>query len=419
MQEIYNRYKKPNFISITNIPSVTKPLYIDNKILLKKGTHIYTTIHYFFKPNEEKSLNKKYNGIVCSLDSKQIYNKAKNEHLAINAYILLSDVICRKVDYIHYNDKKNYNKLNNMYDALIHNMDVYIKLSNIQRDTSNKLDWTNWFKRPQIDLKKYFPSRYFMQTRKILPSFHKWYNANGLLDKPLKANYILCSFNVHSFSGGNKLFDKNMYIREMFKMFVKYGISIMCLQEVLTNDKKLLENIGKQFGNYHYYYTFSGGKNNKLSMVLISTKNINVSCTKIKVKTGDKIIPRNFFEINHEIGKIICHHAPIGKSYFEKGELVEFNEFSQRYTSNSKKRQKYFDVIISHKPDIIMGDFNCTVNDNEFNIFNKYKNGTENKTITSIYGTKVDFIISINKQLFNETIKLHTSDHYPVISGFN
>jgi endonuclease/exonuclease/phosphatase family metal-dependent hydrolase len=111
-------------------------------------------------------------------------------------------------------------------------------------------------------------------------------------------------------------------------------------------------------------------------------------------------------------------HLEIGERYTERsGTFKQHQQIIDIYNNNANIRILELNKINNYKPDVIMGDFNFTKNDPEFeHISNAYNDTIKEEYPTLFNNERVDFILSKkNIKCESFVVSYPYSDHLPVI----
>jgi len=331
-------------------------------------------------------------------------------------------------------------------------------LDNMYFDYDDKLCWVNWKKILQYEgipiipklnlLNNYQPSNYkFKQI--------KYYKKNETKFIKLKKKYIM-SYNIHNFVNLNSNITLYQNQNNIINIIIKYvkNNHIVILQELSQQYNNILKKYLHKYYNYieHAYNGSAKTDKNKLQIVVLSDKkyinkkiilNISLSSKEL-VKIADnlnKTYNNNYFDsnINYDIitksskinrniiilytdfGVIACVHLEIGfrnlnldnKIYKEDNKII--NKF------NSLMRINMIDKILKYEPDIIIGDFNFTLMDEETKYLqNKNYHSQKYTRKKSTPYNRVDHcFIKNNHSGKNILMRCNYSDHLPMFQSIN
>lgn len=311
-------------------------------------------------------------------------------------------------------------------------------LNNLELDRNDPICWMNYnLKQNYRNIHMYFNIGEFFN---LLYHYEKSkneefalfnYYKNNKLKTYTKINkdkkYIL-SYNLHRFENISfdiKLSENVINILKFIRHY-KNNIDILFFQE-FGLDKILLDqfnNIIHSFG-YIYMYTCSNGGSKLVCYTKIKcqttiidttyslTKHDNELLENIYIYTGNNIrdfkMSRNQIILHYNDIHICGVHLSIGVPL-----LIIKNENITKLNNNIRIAQ--LKKIISNKPDMIIGDFNFTINDNEHEFLSKYYHNINNDNDKSTPYNRVDHVYyHKNKKLDNKLLICNYSDHLPLI----
>jgi endonuclease/exonuclease/phosphatase family metal-dependent hydrolase len=97
--------------------------------------------------------------------------------------------------------------------------------------------------------------------------------------------------------------------------------------------------------------------------------------------------------------------------------MVYAKELYEIIMFNSKLRINQLNEILKYNPDYIIGDFNFTPNDKEYNYLTQIKKYyTKLVDYTTPHNTQVDFIFSKTDVKLISRLNFQYSDHLPIIA---
>lgn len=276
------------------------------------------------------------------------------------------------------------------------------------------LFWKNW----NIDLP---PINKFMLNERYPRNYNfkvfDWYNKphhNNItygydkIDIPEKNNYRILSYNIRELTSANALHSSDELLNALNSIIEKVDPDILFLMEVPYS---LVTKIGR---GYHRVYTPNGSNYQKGMQLLVVTKK-QIYSRIIEYKYKAKF--RNSILLDFESTKIICTHLEIGERYESLRCFAPISEFTEKYKINYEARMGQLGLLVKASPDIIVGDFNFSIDDKEITNLKNYKYNDQG--ITSIHGTKVDFAFYGDRITGREYIlEYYESDHKPLIFDF-
>jgi endonuclease/exonuclease/phosphatase family metal-dependent hydrolase len=340
---------------------------------------------------------------------------------------------CNMNDYIGYCSLYNYSifyALGLLGDEMV----ICDQNKNIERDINDELDWYQWKKYVDIDFDSDIFKNYLFNpifhTKKYIGVFKQYYN--NQLDnkrnddilkyiKKTKPKFKFITLNVHNFVSSNLNDTFEITINKLKELLDKFDIDFCFLEEYTSYVKdEYVENI---FNEYNILKTPNLGdrKDKFFGNVLLSKDKIKkfeiIQLSQKKHERRMAII----FEIDNKNVKDIkfCGtHLEIGERYTERsGAFKKEEQIIDIYNNNANKRILELNKIMNNKPDIIMGDFNFTKEDPEFeHISTSYKDTLKEEYPTLFNNERVDFIISKkNIKCESFVVSYPYSDHLPII----
>jgi len=340
---------------------------------------------------------------------------------------------CNKYNYIGYCSLYNYSifySLGLLGDEIV----ICDQKNNIERNTNDELDWYQWKKYVDIDFDSNIFKNYMFNpifhTKKFIGVFKQYYN--NQLDnkrndsimkyiKKVKPIYKFMTLNVHSFVSSNLNDTFEITVNKLKELLKKFDVDFCFLEEYTSYVKD--EYIESIFNEYNILKTPNlGNRNDKYF------GNVLLSKDKIKkyqiVQLSEKKNERRMaiiFELDNKSVKDInfCGiHLEIGERYTERsGTFKQHQQIIDIYNNNANKRILELNKINNYKPDVIMGDFNFTKDDPEFeHISNAYNDTIKEEYPTLFNNERVDFILSKkNIKCESFVVSYPYSDHLPVI----
>jgi len=370
--------------------------------------------------------------------------------------IILFDYIINKLDFIDGVIKKQiFSSLE--LCGIYNNEELVIKhisqKNKLLYDLNNPLTWTNWnikdltnYKGIEVSL----PNSHFLYNTisnnynfnlfKFITNNYQSYNDLKInISKLINNNldYIL-SYNIHSFIHINKHQNYDINFNDILNLLtMDNNIKYLSLYEVsfkTSKYKKLFIKHLKLNGFNNIIFCINGDPNNNTYIIFASKSNIkkydilNMNKLYDKIKMDKEIeylrekitkINRNNLIVELENGlKICCLHLSIGIRYINLGYDKELEDLI--IDINYKFRLNELKSIIEEKPNIIIGDFNFTINDKEskYLIENGYINNNKDNNNTTPFN-RVDHCYSNIKINKNERIICNYSDHLAILQPLN
>jgi endonuclease/exonuclease/phosphatase family metal-dependent hydrolase len=304
----------------------------------------------------------------------------------------------------------------------------------LERDIKHELDWYQWKKYIDIDINSDIFKNYIFNpifhTKKFLGVFSQYYNnqINNNRNKKIlelikknKPKYTIMTFNVHSFVSSNLNDTYEITIKKLKELLDLFNIDFCFIEEYSSyiNDT-YFENI---FTNYNIIKSPNlGNKYNKyFGNILLCKDKIKIYRNiNLPNKKDSKRIATEYIIDNDNIKdlKIIGTHLEIGDRYTERrGSFKLPNQIIEIYNKNVNNRILQLNTIMEKTPDIILGDFNFTIDDPEFeHISVKYEDSMKEEYPTLFNNERVDFIFRKKEIKCNSYVVSYPySDHLPVI----
>jgi len=313
---------------------------------------------------------------------------------------------------------------------------IYDQKENIERDIDHELDWIQWKKFLDFDIKSNIFKNYvfnpIFHSKKFVGVFNQYYknqtdnDRNKEILKIIKNKKSYCrflTFNVHSFVSSNLNDTFEIVINKLKELLIQFDIDFCILEEYASYIDDDYFNL--IFNNYNILKTPNlGNKFDKYFGNVILSKD-KISIFKFQELSSNKGNKRMaiIFNIENENFKNISFcgtHLEIGERYTERsGTFKQHKQILDIYNSNVNKRILELNKIQNLKPDIIMGDFNFTKDDPEFEHINNLYNDTLKEEYPTLFNNeRVDFIFKNKKSTFDcesFVISYPYSDHLPVL----
>jgi len=262
------------------------------------------------------------------------------------------------------------------------------------------------------------PAKFYYDNFPDLPKAKK-------LKRRSKGNLQLLSYNIHGWKNLHEDVRIVDNIELMLKMISKYDFDILVFQEVGTFRKFLLRDIKAEFkeeGYSHAYGVANGGDKNEKS-----TSSYLMVISKKKIKNPQSLdltnhhSSRNCIYVEIDKLKIVAVHLEIGDRYHH---LPEGDPRRQKIIFNNTLRRKWqLQRILNNfeEIDVIIGDFNFTKHDPEYEFLVEKGFVSEGIGGNTTPYNKVDFAFINEKSKFkfeegtNRSIKCNYSDHLPIL----
>ena len=366
--------------------------------------------------------------------------------------LLLFDYIINKLDFIDGIIKKQiFSPLE--LCGIYNNEEILIKhqsqKNKLLYDNNDELTWTNWkiknlsnYKGIEINLQDY----HFLLSSISNNNNFNLYNfinnnyqsldkiKNNIIDK--NKDYII-SYNVHSFQHLNKHqnYDKNfndilnlLTINQNIKYLSLYEVSFkskyykkLFYKHLINNNFKIIIKSVNGDPDDKTYIIFASKKNIKeYKIINMNKKYDNIKIDKKIEYLKDKItkIKRNNIIIELEDISICCLHLSIGIRYIN----LNYKEENENLIKETNERFRIGELkeIIKNKPNILIGDFNFTIDDkeNKYLIDQGYINNNKDNNNTTPFN-RVDHCYSNIKLDKNDIIKSNYSDHLAILQPLN
>lgn len=274
-------------------------------------------------------------------------------------------------------------------------------------DKTDPLYWENW---NHSSIHKDFVMSSFLnganKNFKIMDFYFN--NINNKFYK-IKSEFSIVSFNVHNFNSINGDINIVDNVINFIKMIKTLNSTVLILQEFSDNNKFLIE-MNAIYPFHTKCINGSSANARYISYIFIFSKipinNITIIDLSVKVK-------RDVILCNVNGYNICAVHLDIGKRFHRLGDgLIKDNIIKK----NTELRIGQINKILKYKPDIIIGDFNFSIEDAEYKYISKtYKNvinvktNPYNTTDMVFYKTK-----KIESMFKTDVIKCNYSDHLPI-----
>jgi endonuclease/exonuclease/phosphatase family metal-dependent hydrolase len=313
-------------------------------------------------------------------------------------------------------------------------------LKKLKFDYDDPLCWVNWKNNRLKDYRLRLSANYY-NFNFILSEY---YAINKLKLLNLN-NYNILSYNVHNFINLNSEITYETNMNNIIKLinYYKNNLNIMGFQEMSFIDNKSFNffyNTIKE--KYPYYYNCSNGtyKNNNdidtLSIFVFTNKKYESKIINLQLTNNDiYYITKKYTKLKHKLVNIRKTVRNIILLYTEYGKIAFIHlEIGLRETNDSKLNiiiKKFnseiriimLKKILQYKPDIVIGDMNFTLDDQEskFLIKNNYYHQQNNGQNSTPYN-RVDHCF-ISKEIYNKNnkiiennklLKCNYSDHLPM-----
>lgn len=226
-------------------------------------------------------------------------------------------------------------------------------------------------------------------------------------------HFRVMSLNVHNFKSINLNDNSLMIMNQLIDLMNDLNIDIGCFQDVGIEHIDNFNNLIQTKINVNSYIMISQSIN---GLIIIHKNNLIVSSVSIIHDFAIGFVINDKFFINTQLNS--------GKKLYDRsGSLLNADEVVKIINFNYNLRKKQIDQLIKINPNYIIGNFNFTNIDPEYNyIINQiYKSNhaikyqTINLNYTTAFNTQTDYVFSISKIKFCQTIKWPYSLHLPII----
>lgn len=299
----------------------------------------------------------------------------------------------------------------------------YTLLNKTIENKKHPLYWVNWnldFKLPKngLIMNSGLPSAY----KNIYFSLAKFYLNNNKCEKNhyIKNNGTLSIFtyNVHSFVNINRDIQKKDNYFNINKLIKNVNADITLLQEVFIHPKLYNKYISKHKQRGRNIITSPNGlPSNKPPKLFIA----NISKMKMDAINKIDVTVYKYTRtcILSTIKDIKVAHVHLEVGYPTYRYLEGSTIYKNMEKINVDMRTEQLKEILEYDPDVIVGDFNFSYNDEESNFLNKrgYINSDDTSS-TNPYNTRTDMCFYKKDKIAItnvRTIKCNYSDHNPVI----
>lgn len=290
-----------------------------------------------------------------------------------------------------------------------HDEEICLNLLKIKDDIEllhdNNLSWETWGLDLIDESKFLFNERYPVNRGFRIVNWYKLPDLNNIpVADPDKTSIL--TFNVNGLISANALHEPEKVLELLCKLLGKIKSNIVILQEFPNNYLQKIKSIG-----YKVIHTVNPQK--YLSLVVLTDEFCKFEIIEDRQRTV-----RNSILFYYKSAKIVATHLEIGYKYESARRFLEYSEFMHNYKRNVEMRTSQLKKILTKSPDFIVGDFNFGLDDTEMELFKDYHQGLSTVP-TSIYGNKVDWVMSKNKVSADEqVIQYSESDHKPLLFSF-
>lgn len=290
---------------------------------------------------------------------------------------------------------------------------------NVERDINDPLDWYQWKHLIPINFdseifKNFIYNKNFYSYG-FVNIFKNYYDNqldnkrnSHILDiiRDTKPKFKFITLNVNSFMSPNNNDTFEIIINKIKNLLDIFNIDFCFLQEYCSNvSDEYIESI---FTNYNILKSQKLDlKNSKYFGNILLTKD-KLNKYQFNVLSEYKNVKRISlnFEINNKNAKdlIFCStQLEIGDSYKERNQSFKSHEnIIDTYNKNVNERILEINKIIDIKPDVILGNFNFTKDDPEYeHISNSYKDSIKEEYHTLPNNERVDYIFTNKSKNIN------------------
>jgi len=239
-------------------------------------------------------------------------------------------------------------------------------------------------------------------------------------------NLLICNYNVHGWVNINDTINVNDNFDNIINMISNCNdIDIIVLEEVCFRQKdgltqQFIENKFKTIGFVDNFTVENGGcflKKGACDYIMIFGK--KPFSIKHSINITEFIFKRLCLLIEYDKIKIIAVHLEIGKRFHHLPKNKHRSDIEKENTAMRIKELTYILQCVKNI-DIIVGDFNFSYQDPEFNwVLDKGFEYCKDLTHTTPYNrTDMVFVNNNNNKLINVnnvTINANFSDHLPII----
>lgn len=305
-------------------------------------------------------------------------------------------------------------------------------------DTKDDICWVNYGLKQNyrnihlyFNIGNYFNLLYqYNQLKNENFALFNYYKNNKLkvytkIDKEKK--YIL-SYNLHMFKNMSNDIQQTENILNVLRFIKHYknNVDIIFFQEFKL-DKQLLDEFMNFINEIGYTYSIftSNGGSNLVCFTKLKYKYTIIDNTYQLTKTDDTLLEKiykytgkNIIDLNMTRNQIILHYNNINICGVHLSIGVPLLYFDNEYIDkiNNNIRIKQLKQIITHKPDMIIGDFNFTKHNNEHEFISRYYYHLNKDNDNSTPYNRVDHVYyNKNIDLENKLLICNYSDHLPLI----
>lgn len=257
-------------------------------------------------------------------------------------------------------------------------------------------------------------------------NFYGLNNQNNIqYNKKNKSNLLILNYNIHGWVNLNKNINNSDNFLNIFNLIKNIpDLDLIIFEEVCFNNitPEYISNTYKSLGYIDFYYVPNGGcfrNPTKTDYIFIMAKFQFQNKNLLDITKSRFTRFGLYFEYNKK--KIIVTHLEIGKRYHHIKNGIYKNK---TISENILDRKSQLDLLLDKfaDPDIIIGDFNFSPQEPEFDyLISKGFNFTGDKNINTTPYNRVDLIfLNNNINLVSEKIiNSNYSDHLPVLFEIN
>jgi len=226
----------------------------------------------------------------------------------------------------------------------------------------------------------------------------------------------IMSYNVRFLTSANVLKSKDEILDNLIQLVNLSDANIIFLQELPAEHLERL----RQLKQFQVISTMNGG----YELLLVALVNLKKGkFTKFDIIKDKKKSVRNSIVLNYIANnkpiRIIGTHLEIGGRYMKNTRFIDYAEFCDVYKRNVATRSEQLKKILSHSPNIVIGDFNFSPDDPELEVMTDAKFKYNETEPTSIHKKKVDYAF-YDKSISGKStlIDYYESDHKPLVFSF-
>ncbi len=294
-------------------------------------------------------------------------------------------------------------------------INLMIKDGQLIRDITDVYDWNNW----EIDKDFLLPATEFDFNFRDFGRKNDNYRMYKFYKKMREqtitsVDYDMCTLNVNKFRSINLKHSTEEAIAAVFQLFEKYKLKFICIQEVMTEHHKKLNEIAERKGLFTSISKFERDEFES------APHNVVISTAKIEI-LANKLLPHP--ELGGKRHYIHFKHPHFSGKTILNTHLTIFDSVGKSLLvcdKNIEARIKQLIALKTVNADYILGDLNITQHDSiDFQSLGALMYSLNNRNIenTTAFNNQPDYIMSKLPEILTDVtaINYKYSDHRPVL----